>query len=383
MECKKKPETILLAICSSMFFLGFQVGGLQLMVLQISEDFALSPSQAGILISAQYLCTIAIPLIIGLLSDRIGKKYVLISTQILYCIGCVGVCASPSYYALAGSTLLVGAGYGAVQAASCAVLTDVYGVRSSKYQNLAQCMFSLSAFLAPLFMQYTGLLWRSVFGVSGFGIFICSLGLLLGRYEIPNGGISKDGRLIFQWKRQIHKQLLLLMLCMILCVGLENGITYFSSLLFAQRNWGNVLAAYALSAFWIAVTIMRLVFSMLNADTLKLVSRLLFCLGLVLLLICQANHPFFVVVLFGIAGGCISTLGPSLIGRATMICPSSTGIASSLMISASGIGSVIMPIIMGGMANYFSITLSYLGIALFAFCGSLLTQKIRQKYDDT
>lgn len=383
MKCKKKPETILLTICSSMFFLGFQVGGLQLMVFEISEDFALSPSQTGILISAQYLCTIAIPLITGLLSDRIGKKYVLISAQILYCIGCVCVCASPSYYTLAGSILLVGAGYGSIQSVSCAVLADIYEVRSSKYQNLAQCMFSLSAFLAPLFIQYTGLLWRAVFGASGFGIFICSLGLFLGRYEISNGCINKDSRLISQWKRQIHNQLLLLILCMILCVGLENGITYFSRLLFAQRNWGNALAAYALSAFWIAVTVMRLVFSMLNVDTLKLVSRLQFCLGMVLLMICQTNHPLFAVVLFGIAGGCISTLGPSLIGRATMICPSSTGIASSLMISASGIGSVIMPIIMGGMANHFSITLSYLGIALFAFCGSLLTQKICQKYDDT
>lgn len=62
-----------------------------------------------------------------------------------------------------------------------------------------------------------------------------------------------------------------------------------------------------------------------------------------------------------------------------MICPGSTGMAASLMISASGVGSVIRPILMGGMANYLSIPQSYLGIALLAFCGSLLTRNIHQK----
>ncbi|WP_300763929.1 MFS transporter [uncultured Oscillibacter sp.] len=380
MAVRKERGKVLPVICGTMFFLGFQVGGLQLTVAQISAELALDEAQAGALISMQYACMIVIPLAVGALSDRVGKKAMLLAAQILYCLGCIGVCAGTSFHELTGAVLLTGAGYGSAQAASSAALADRYGDSSYKYQNLSQCMFSLSAFLSPIITHNTGLPWRAVFGIAGIGVFVCAAVLLAERgrdWKEHAGG----GGLIWPEAGRLLGRLWLPMLCMMLCVGLENGITYFSSLLFAQRNWDSAYTACALSAFWISVTVMRLVVSRLDISPLKAVGRMQLCLGVVLLLICRVNTPFSAIVLFGAAGGCLSILGPSLIGQAAAACPAHTGIASSLMISASGVGSVVMPVLMGRLASTLNMEASYLSIAVLAFCGSLLAGAARRSAD--
>lgn len=371
------------AICGAMFFMGLQIGGLQLMVFRIAKSFSLNTEQTSLLISAQYVCMIVVPLGVGILSDRMSKRRVLIMAQIVYCLGCVGACQASAYTALAGAILLIGAGYSAAQAISCAALADMYGTKSLKYQNLSQCLFSLAAFLSPLLLQRLELPWERVFQTAGAGVLLCTAVLFGGGNEAWGARTGSDDGFTWSRERTLWKQLSLLMLCMMLCVGLENGITYFSSPLVAQKNWDEAYAAYTLSAFWIMVTVARLIYSRLSIAPLKAVSRMELCLGLILLLICHTGRPVVAVLMFGLAGGCIAILGPSLISQATAICPSCTGVASSLMISASGVGSVIMPILMGAMADQLSMELSYLTIAVIALFGGLLALYLRRTTQHT
>lgn len=374
-----RKRGILAAICGSMFFMGLQIGGFQLTIFRIASAHSLCTEQASILISAQYLCMIVIPLLSGTICNQWGKRRVLMLAQAVYCAGCLGICVSGSYFALTASILLIGAGYGAAQAMSCAVLTDVYGTLSCRYQNLSQCLFGFAAFLSPLLLQQLSIPWEEIFHLAGLGVLLCTLALFCCR----TGWDTQAAGTAWPQGSVLWRQMGLLMVCMMLCVGLENGITYFADPLFAQKQWNEAYAAYALSAFWVMVTAARLIYSRLNVLPLKAVGVMELCLGVILLGVCWAEQPVPAVILFGLAGSCIAVLGPSLITQATLICPAYTGAASSLMTSASGVGSVVMPVAMGAMAERLSIGLSYLLIAALAFLGSLLAWLVYRTISQT
>ena len=69
----KKPWVVLAAICATMLFQGAQIGGIQVLLADIGQEFGLDVSQSGQLASLQYICVIAAPLAVGGLADRFGK----------------------------------------------------------------------------------------------------------------------------------------------------------------------------------------------------------------------------------------------------------------------------------------------------------------------
>ena len=57
-----------------LFTLGFEVGGYQAVLLEISQEFAMTGTQMGILASVQSAATILSTLLFGGLTDRMSKK---------------------------------------------------------------------------------------------------------------------------------------------------------------------------------------------------------------------------------------------------------------------------------------------------------------------
>ena len=57
----KKPWVVLAAICATMLFQGAQIGGIQVLLADIGQEFGLDVSQSGQLASLQYICVIAAP----------------------------------------------------------------------------------------------------------------------------------------------------------------------------------------------------------------------------------------------------------------------------------------------------------------------------------
>ena len=115
----KKPWVVLAAICATMLFQGAQIGGIQVLLADIGQEFGLDVSQSGQLASLQYICVIAAPLAVGGLADRFGKGNVVKMAMLVYLAGCVIASSAPSVAVLVIALLLVGGGYGVLTAVSC------------------------------------------------------------------------------------------------------------------------------------------------------------------------------------------------------------------------------------------------------------------------
>ena len=98
-------------------------GGLQFNLLMISEEFGLTTTQMGNLVSVQYLAFILIPLIFGGFGDKYGKKIIIFLFALCFSTGCLAFLLSSGFLlALAGSFLapfMYGLYWKGVTAAGC------------------------------------------------------------------------------------------------------------------------------------------------------------------------------------------------------------------------------------------------------------------------
>ena len=83
-ETGKQRLFLAAVICYIGFILGFEDGGLQCILADISADFSFSGTQMGSLASVQFAGTIIGPMFAGVVSDRIGKKRVIIASCIIF-----------------------------------------------------------------------------------------------------------------------------------------------------------------------------------------------------------------------------------------------------------------------------------------------------------
>ena len=78
------PRWVLALLCAVLFFYGFYLGGVQLVISEVSREYGQNAAGMGGLVAAQHVAAVVLPVVLGALADRIGKKPVL-------CIGGVAL----------------------------------------------------------------------------------------------------------------------------------------------------------------------------------------------------------------------------------------------------------------------------------------------------
>ena len=92
------------------FLLGFEAGGFQISLLKIVEMLGLPDSASGVLVSAQYSAIIIMPLLIGGIADRKGKRKVLAVFSLIFGTGCIAMANVKPFVALLFSAFAIGTG---------------------------------------------------------------------------------------------------------------------------------------------------------------------------------------------------------------------------------------------------------------------------------
>jgi MFS transporter, DHA1 family, multidrug resistance protein len=104
--------------------------------------------------------------IMGPLSDRFGRRAVLIDGMALYCIASVLAIAAPSFETLLLARVLQGIGTSATRVIATSIVRDCYaGRRMASVMSLAMMVFIAVPVIAPSFGQAVLLLtqWRGIF----------------------------------------------------------------------------------------------------------------------------------------------------------------------------------------------------------------------------
>lgn len=368
-----KKNIVLLWLSSSffLFLMGFEVGGFQALLKAITTTFNLTSIQMGILVGVQYVSIILIPLISGFLSDIKGEKNILLFFVPLFAIGSVLAFLSTTFFILIVGIFLIGSGLSAGECVYSAFLSHISPEDGgAKAINLTQGFLCLGAVGSPLLIRFLSIDWKTFFLICAL-ITIVPIILLIKISQPKKERKAIDFKLFDFSLFKASKIFSIFFIVMIIYVGLENGLGYFSTPLFIEKLNSNS-GAFAISAYWLAMALSRFVNSFRNSKINTQLKIRFLSIAIFMVLLSFSNNDVLSVLLYAMLGYAYGPIWSFLMSRASIEIPEKAGTAMGLMSSACGIGGVSFPILMGVLSNYFTIGPSFLFLAMASLSAFLL-----------
>ncbi len=132
---------------------------------EIARDFAVTPAEAQLTISAFLIAYAFAQLIYGPLSDRFGRRPVLLASVAFFAMASAGCIFSPDLETLLVGRFIQGAGAAATMAIGRACIRDIYGPDATRAMSLLMMWTGFAPVAAPLFggiaVGFGG--WQSLF----------------------------------------------------------------------------------------------------------------------------------------------------------------------------------------------------------------------------
>ena len=347
------------------FFLGCFFSGNQLLVHYAASHFNANDLQLSYIIAAMYVGSLSMVLIIGELSEKIGKRSGAIIAALCYSIGALFVALSDTIPLSIISFLIFGCGSGGIEAVLFSLIGDYNGEKTFKVMNLSQATFSIGAVLAPLIISrlVLSVSYKFVYGAMWFLIAAIAMMFIISRdidSFIKRPEHHEGGLLAIRLIR--NPAMLTFMLILMLAIGCETSVTYW------LVNYFDSLGAFALgsmglSLYWMSSIPGRIIGAHVqNTGRFLIVCFFMACAGILLLLLLPVPMLKLTgIVLTGVALApvypCISTLGARLF-------PDRSASAFSLMVFSCGLGGALAQPVIGAVAEFSSIENVYSGISV-------------------
>ena len=358
-----------------MFFVGFEMGGFQLALRSISGEFSVGAVSGGLLVAAQYVSVILMPLVFGRLSDRAGKRNVILVFLLVFLSGCVLAALAGGVFLFATGVFCIGAGYSVCESAGSAALADASPEHGARWVNLSQGALSLGAVTSPLLTQLGtqsfGWSWRAVFWICAAGALASLLPLVLTRFPATVSATEqsqKPARAFFA-----DPSFTLFFVAILLYVGLENGIGYFTESLFALRLNAASFGAYAISAYWASMALSRLVFGVLPVKPERALVLSLLCSAVLFAALALLRSPVPALVAAALIGFSFGPVWANLMNLAAQRHPGNSGGAMGLMSAGCGLGGAVFPALMGLLSDRLNLGAAFALLAVAALIAGLVS----------
>jgi len=332
-----------------------------------SSTFHISKAEAGLLPFLGFIAYGVISVPAGVISDRIGKKKLLMISLAVCLVGLIiPFLWLSSYFVLAVSILLLGSGMAVLQVAANPLMRDVSA--SGKYsRNLSFAQFvksigSLSGSLLTVFVltSWTGLfpLYASVTAVALLLVWQAQIAESPGDVRASVGG---------SFSLLKNPYILMMVTALFLYVGAEVGMnswiaTYLNSVhgLDISR-----FATLGIGFFFVSLLVGRLTGAMIlnwtSPRKFFLLTSLFSIAGIVGLFLGNREIAVASIVLIGLG---FANVFPLIFSILIDAFPEKSSELSGLMVMAI-VGGAVMPLLMGFIADY-SVLLSFL-VPLFSF----------------
>ena len=329
-------------------FLGIYLGSFQRFLDEIAIDLSLSKIVMGFIIATHFAGFFLGPLIAGELSDKYGRKVIVVCSLAVFLSGLAIILVSINEMMIFAGVFLVGAGFGTTEGSITTILTDAAPDESNRIINVSQIFFGLGAAAGPFMAMALIALtheWKIFYGISILLVAVLAVCFL--RYpdysHTATEKISGSISIILLKKRAF----IMLFVSLIMYVGIEEGVAFWITSY--VKEW-SALAYYPsliLTIFWGSVMIGRCLVSRFSQRLLELIagSAALIIVFLTIIVL-TGNHLIILVSFLGL-GLSISGMWPMLIATTRIHYPEYAGTAIGLMMSGGAIGGVAVPPIMG------------------------------------
>ncbi len=346
-------RAVVAGLCGAALFLyAFYLGSLGVLLPFVGAAFGLGPAAEGRLFPANFGGFIVGVLLCGILSDRMGRKPVLLGSVAAYALGLALFGVAPTFGLALAASALTGAGCGAMETVATALAADLYPERRAFLINLLQVAFGAGASLAPSLAHHlltAGTSWRLLFLVLAAANVL--LLLSLGLQAIPHVRHPEDAVDLAALRGLLrHPAFLALCLAQALYVGAEVGLTSWMPTYFLKRLPGGVpWAGLVVTVFWVAMTVGRITTGSLVGRLPLLRLALWLSLGGAAgaALTLWGHTPWAVMGSVAWAGLCFSGIFGLLLGEAAELYPRAAGTALGGLVAAAGVGGALVPWAMG------------------------------------
>lgn len=370
----RSPRALTLTGYLSFVLIGCNAVLVPSLIRSIEQDFHQSDAGLGLFYLLSSVVYAAGSFLGGLLTERLGRRWILITGALLCGAGLVGSSAAPVWplFLLAG--MAVTAGAGAIDGGVNGLFLDLYREARGGALNLLHSFFGVGALLAPFVigrLLAAGVSWRLDLLGLGLGVFV--LAGLLFVFEMPAGLRVTVERAQDESTRAERS--------MLPFTGLAVSICCYVAAEMAVSGWlvkflGGVpvtTATAVLSIFWGGLALGR-VLSNWVAERMDYVA---FTVGCIVLasgaLIAALIVPVFplTVVLFGFAGLFYGPVYPMIMAIGGNIYPHRIAALSGSIGAAAVVGSVFYPPLIGFMATHVGLRAGLLGAGLLGVPAAL------------
>jgi len=227
------------------------------------EEFGLSPSAAGLGLSAHFVGGVAGVLLCDRLYGRIGNRRILAGSYVLMAAGAAGFALAPNWLVALGAALLAGLGFGGIDYGLNQLFAVGFGNRSTAMLNILNAHFGIGAILGPAVIGAVGSEHYPAvflaFSLANLPLLLCLRGV---REHVPQpapapesgASAGPSGQVL---GRSLGSVLGVFVTLYVLHVGIEAGVGGWEPTHLETVGYGAGTAATATSVYWLMMTVGR------------------------------------------------------------------------------------------------------------------------------
>lgn len=320
------------------------------------KDNGFTYHMVSICLALQSFGNVMMVAVSGSVIKIIRKNNVLKLFPLLFIAGCIGIITSKNYYVICVGMLITGIGWGLCNNSIHLLMKESSNCKSAI--NILHMSYALGSFLGPFMMAEFldfGIGWKSSLMV----IIILSVYITL-IFTVDHKNKMPENREVRQTMKGLFKEhsfyrCILLYFCY---VGIEGAInTWLVNYLSSVGLMNFSMAQKMLSLFWIIIIVARLVdgyiLKYIPLRSMMLIQAIgaLFFMALIVL------HINTIITVLAIIGMAIFIGGISpcnALNASNYI--SGNGAGSGIIFAGGGIGSMLLPLLVGDVAQMYSIT---------------------------
>jgi len=346
METKDK---VINGMCFAVLgYLGFYLAMFQRILDEIGMDYSLNKVLMGLVVAAHFGGLLLGPLVAGELSDKFGRRIVILNAFVFFLAGLAVVLVSKSIIIVIAGIFLTGIGFGILEGAMVTLLTDITPTDTNKVINISQMFFSLGTvagpFLAMGMISVTGD-WKFLFG-AGIAVILLFL-VAFKKYKYPDCRVTEkiEGTITVMLLKQ--KTFIILCISMIMYVGVEEGMAFWITTYVKEWTRAAYYPSIVLSLFWGSMIIGRYIVSRFSTRLNEIIIGSMAFSGIFLVVSVLSNSFTVNIIAFFLIGFGFSGIWPMIMALAKIHFPRYAGTAFGIMMACCAVGGLTVPFIMG------------------------------------
>jgi MFS transporter, FHS family, glucose/mannose:H+ symporter len=324
----------------------------------ILEDLNLNYALGGSLFFVTYLGFMIAVLLLGFLSERIGKRSLLFIGSLCTCAGSMGYSIASTYGPLLLSTFAVGVGMGTLEVGGNAIMVSLHPVKKARYLSFLTLFYGAGATVVPAIAAAAfarGIGWRPLYRYAA----LLSVVLFVAAFFERNpelGTPPDESKEAVPIRELLRKDRVLYYLFLLFGVGTEVGIvSWLVVFLRDVKALSLPVSSAYLSIFYGMIIAGRVLGSILIDRIGHNRSMLIATVAVLISLTTGVFGPSFLTVLFPLAGFFISIIFPTTTAAIADDSSVSTGAILGVLFTFSTAGAMLTPMAIGFVAEQVSV----------------------------